>query len=425
MVLALRRETKVREAKRLTDPQDVLVGGSNSAFPLPLEGCIERAAGTRVWDEAGNQYTDFLLASGPLILGHSYPAVTAAVARQLRNGSAYYSVNRPAVDLAELLVDVPGCVDLVRFASTGTEATMHAIRLARAYTNRDKTLVFAGGYHGSHDVSIVGHRGALKAQRGGVPSAVVDNTVVARFDDIDSVRAVFAEHGDDIGAVIIEPQQRSQDPSPGFLQALREIVNEHKTVLIFDEVLTGFRLAYGGAQEYFGVEPDLICYGKIVGGGFPLAAVGGREEIMALADPARAGASDYVHFSGTLSGNPVSAVAGAVTLRELQKPGVYPRLHALGGHLRNGLREAIDYAGVAGRVYGSGPLAAVDFDDVDGPDSGKLLKSEVNREMIARGMLVQLQTRFYVSLLHTEEEIDQAAEVFADSLIATRRSAAV
>lgn len=422
MVQALDLNTNRRRKRELTDPRAVLVGGTNSAFPLPLNGCIERASGTRVWDESGKEYVDFLLASGPLILGHSHPSVTSAVAAQLQNGTAYYSVNRPAVDLAEEIVWIPGCVDIVRFASTGTEATMHAIRLARAYANREKTLVFAGGYHGSHDISIVGHRGALKAQLGGVPQSVVDNVVVTQFDDIGSVRKAFDEHGPQIGAVIIEPQQRSQDPTEGFLESVREMTTANGSVLIFDEVLTGFRLAYGGAQEYFGVYPDLICYGKIVGGGFPLAAVGGRREIMALADPARSSESDYVHFSGTLSGNPVSAVAGRTTLRELQAPGVYARLHALGGHLRSGLREALDYAGVAGRVFGSGPLAAVELDDQDGPGSGKLLRSKVNEEMIRRGVLVQMQTRFYVSLLHTETEIDQAAETFADALAAVRAS---
>lgn len=424
MVQALKLD-EVRQAEGRTNPAAVMVGGTNSAFPLPLSGCIERASGTRIWDESGKQYTDFLLASGPLILGHSHPKVHAAVAAQLKKGAAYYSVNRPAVELAEMMVEVPGCVDIVRFASTGTEATLHAIRLARAFSGRDRVLVFAGGYHGSHDVSIVGHRGALKAQRGGVPRRTVKDVVVAQFDDIESVRNAFAEHAGAIGAVIIEPQQRSADPTPGFLESLRELCDENGAVLIFDEVLTGFRLAYGGAQEYYGVTPDLVCYGKIVGGGFPLAAVGGRHEIMTLADPARTEASDFVHFSGTLSGNPVSAVAGVATLRELQAPGVYERLHALGGYLRNGLRGAMDRAGVPGSILGSGPIASVQFDDVDGPGSGKLLKSEVNREMIARGILVQLQTRFYVSLLHTEEELDQAAEAFADSLAGVRATAAV
>jgi glutamate-1-semialdehyde 2,1-aminomutase len=232
-------------------------------------------------------------------------------------------------------------------------------------------------------------------------------------------------HGSEIAAVIVEPQQRSLDPSPGFLEELRAVCSETGAVLIFDEVLTGFRLAYGGAQEYYGVTPDLVCYGKIVGGGFPLAAVAGRREIMSLADPARSGESDFVHFSGTLSGNPVAAVAGLTTLRELQKPGVYARLHALGGHLRNGLREALDYTGAEGEVIGSGPLAAVSLRDFDGPDSGKLLRSKVNGEMIARGILVQLQTRFYIALLHTESELDQAAEAFADALAAARLATAV
>ena len=409
-----------REEKTL--PSAVLVGGTNSAFPLPLNGCIERAEGTRVWDESGKEYTDFLLASGPMILGHSHPAVVQAVAEQLPKGSAYYSINRPAVDLAEEIVSIPGCVDIARFASTGTEATMHALRLARAYTRRERVLVFAGGYHGSHDVSIVGHRGALKAQAGGVPSHVVDDVFVGKFNDIESVRRIFADHGQKIGAVLVEPQQRSLDPVPGFLEELRDICRAHGTVLIFDEVLTGFRLAYGGAQEYYGVEPDLICYGKIIGGGFPIAAVAGRREIMALADPGRSESNDYVHFSGTLSGNPISAVAGVATLRELRAPGSYERLHYLGERLRGRLQQAVDAEGVAADVIGSGPIAAVNFADAGEPGSGKLLKSEVNREMIQRGILVQLQTRMYVSLAHTEDEIDRAGWVFGEALAAARKS---
>lgn len=425
MVQALKAEPALEISRALTDPHDVLVGGTNSAFPFPLSGCIERASGTRIWGESRNEYIDFLLASGPLILGHSHPAVMTAVAEQLPKGTAYYSVNRPAVELAEMLISIPGCAEIVRFASTGTEATMHAIRLARAYTARDKVLVLSGSYHGSHDVSIVGHRGALKAQRGGVPANAVDDVVIAVFGDIDSVHEAFAQHSGEIAAVIVEPQQRSLDPPPGFLEALRDACTANGTVLIFDEVLTGFRLAYGGAQEYYGVVPDIVCYGKIVGGGFPLAAVAGRSDILNLADPARADASDFVHFSGTLSGNPVAAVAGIVTLRELQADGVYEHLFHLGSYLRRGLSDAMTCAGIEGEIIGSGPLAAVHFHDTDGPGSGKLLKSEVNREMIARGILVQLQTRFYISLLHTEEDLDRATDAFAQSLNALGRPVAV
>jgi glutamate-1-semialdehyde 2,1-aminomutase len=398
---------------------DVLVGGSNSAFALPVRLCLERGSGSRVWDEGGQEYVDFLLASGPLILGHAHPRVCDAVARQLSKGSVFHTLNRPALELASRLVEIPGCVEMVRFASTGTEATLHALRLARAFTGRDKVLIFAGSYHGSHDVSIIGHRGTGRAAGSGVPRSAIEETVVARFNDIGSVEESLAIHGDSLAAILVEPQQRSVDPLPEFLPRLAELCRQAGIVLIFDEVLTGFRLAFGGAQEYYGVEPDVVCYGKILGGGFPLSAVGGRREIMRLADPALASARNFVHISGTLSGNPVSAAAGLATLAELEEPGVYERLHGLGKRLRTGLARQLHSTGIGGSVIGSGPIAAVDFSDPAGPGSGLVLRDAVNRELILRGVLVQLQTRFYLSLAHTEAEIDFAVDAFGDALRAS------
>jgi glutamate-1-semialdehyde 2,1-aminomutase len=398
---------------------DVLVGGSNSAFLLPVKLCLERGSGSRVWDEGGREYIDFLLASGPLILGHAHPRVCDAVARQLSKGSVFHALNRPAVELAARLVEIPGCVETVRFASTGTEATLHAVRLARAHTGREKVLIFAGSYHGSHDLSIIGHRGAGRAVGGGVPRSAIEETVVARFNDIDSVEEKLAIHGGSLAAVLIEPQQRSVDPLPEFLPRLAELCRSAGVVLIFDEVQTGFRLAFGGAQEYYGVQPDIVCYGKILGGGFPLSAVGGRREIMRLADPAMALARNFVHISGTLSGNPVSAAAGLATLAELEEPGVYEHLHGLGNRLRAGLTQQLHSHGVDGSVIGSGPIAAVEFFDPAGPGSGLALRDAVNRDLILRGVLVQLQTRFYVSLVHTEAEIDFAFDAFGAALRAS------
>jgi glutamate-1-semialdehyde 2,1-aminomutase len=401
---------------------DILVGGSNSAFPLPVKVCLERGSGSRVWDESGREYIDFLLASGPLILGHAHPRVCEAVARQISKGSAFHTLNRPAIELAGRLVQIPGCVEMVRFASTGTEATLHAVRLARAYTGRDKVLIFAGSYHGSHDLAIIGHRGAARAQSGGAPRSTIEDTIVAGFNDIESVEAAFAAHGSSLAAVLVEPQQRSLDPSPEFLPRLAHLCRSAGAVLIFDEVQTGFRLAFGGAQEYYGVEPDLVCYGKIVGGGFPLSAVGGRHEIMRLADPVLASAPHFVHISGTLSGNPVSAVAGLATLAELEEPGVYQHLHKLGQRLRTGLAQQLDTCGIGGSIIGSGPIAAVQFSDPAGPRSGMMLREAVNRELILQGVLVQLQTRFYISLVHTDAEIDFAVDAFGAALrAATQR----
>ena len=399
-----------------TCADDVLVGGSNSAFPLPVKICLERGSGSRVWDESGSQYIDFLLSSGPLILGHAHPRVNEAVARQLSKGSAFNGVSRPTLELAARLAEIPGCVETIRFASTGTEATMHAVRLARAYTGRDKVLIFAGSYHGSHDLSLIGHRGAARAKSGGVPSSTIEDTVVAWFNDIDSVEESFAVHGSSLAAVLVEPQQRSLDPLPEFLPRLAQLCRSAGVVLIFDEVLTGFRLAFGGAQEYYGVEPDLACYGKIIGGGFPLSAVGGRREIMRLADPALSSTPDFVHISGTLSGNPVSAVAGLATLAELEEPGVYEHLHRLGRRLRTGLAQQLGRHGIRGSVIGSGPIAAVQFSDPAQPGSRHLLREAVNQELILGGVLVQLQARFYISLLHTEADIDFAVDAFDAAL---------
>lgn len=410
------RLTRLDIVRPGTDARDVLAGGSNSAFPLPVDICVERAEGSRLWDDQGREYIDFVLGSGPLILGHAHPAVREAVARQLSRGSAYHALNRPALDLARRLVDLPGCAELVRFASSGTEATMHALRLARAYTRRDRVMVFAGSYHGSHDVSIVGLRGAGDARRGGVPVATVDDTVIARFNDIAGVEDAFARHDEALAAVIVEPQQRSLDPTPDFLPALRRLCSAHGTVLIFDEVLTGFRLAFGGAQEYYGVEPDMVCYGKIVGGGFPLSAVCGRRDIMELADPTRSPEEGFVHVSGTLSGNPISAVAGLATLSELDRPGVYERLHELGRRLREGLADQLRRRGLPGRVLGSGPIAAVRFTDGSSPVAEPAMRTAVTREMILRGIFVQLATRFYVSLAHSEQDIDAAGETFGEAL---------
>ncbi len=401
-----------REAKA----SDVLVGGTNSAFPISLKGCIARGEGSRVWDDDGSEYIDCLLGSGPMILGHAHPGVQSAVADQMANGFTFNALNRRAVELAGRIVEIPGCGELARFASTGTEATMHALRLARAYTSRGKVLIFKGCYHGSHDISIVGLRGAVMAATGGVPDGVIEATLLASFNDFESVESAFAAHGSEIAAVMIEPQQRSIDPAPGFLQAIVDTAHNHGAVVIFDEVLTGFRLAYGGAQEYYGVEPDLVCYGKIVGGGFPLSVVAGKREIMSLADPKLAATPDFVHMSGTMSGNPISAAAGLATLDELQRPGTYKRLHELGKRLRDGLEKQMESFGIGGTTLGSGPIASVRFDDSQEHGSGVLVRDAVNRRMMRQGVLVQMQTRFYLSLAHTDEDVDLVIEAFGRSL---------
>ena len=257
---------------------------------------LRSGKGSRVWDESGNEYIDYLIGSGPMFAGHAHPRVTAAVREQVELGSTFFANNRYAIELAEAIVDAVPCAEQVRFVSSGTEADAYAMRLARSYRGRDKILKFEGGYHGMSDTSLQslapkrpGNFPRPVPDSAGIPDGVADEVLVAPYNDLDAVADLIREHGDEIAGLIVEPVQRIIPPVPGFLEGLRELTEKHDIVLIFDEVVTGFRMAYGGAQEHYGVTPDLCTLGKACGGGYPLAAIAGREEIMSLFDASRAG----------------------------------------------------------------------------------------------------------------------------------------
>jgi glutamate-1-semialdehyde 2,1-aminomutase len=275
------------------DPTNDLVEQARRVLPggsfgnMPAEVILKEGKGGRIVDEAGKEYVDFLLGSGPMFIGHAHPEVTAAVQAQVPLGTTFFGNNRHGIALAEAIVDAVPCAEQVRFVCSGTEADLYAMRAARAFRKRDKILKFEGGYHGMSDYALVSlapkspgnfPRGSIDSA--GIPKSVADEMVVAAFNDIDMVRSLIEEQKDELAGVIVEPFQRLIPPKPGFLQALREVTAEHGIPLIFDEVVTGFRFAYGGAQEYYGVTPDLCTLGKIVGGGFALAAIAGRADIM-------------------------------------------------------------------------------------------------------------------------------------------------
>jgi glutamate-1-semialdehyde 2,1-aminomutase len=409
----------------------VLAGSSLAGYRLPpeVDFVVDAAEGSRIRDVDGREYLDFLLGSGPLILGHAHPAVTAAVAAQLPLGSTYYALNRPAIELAEAIVAASPCAERLRFVSTGSEATAAAIRLARGFTGRSTLLKFEGGYHGTHDSALTSFAPSSPEpwpravpDSAGIPEGVLGDVRIAPYNDANATAEIAAGCDQELAAILVEPQQRGIPPQPGFLAALRRIANETGAVLIFDEVVTGFRLARGGAQEFCGVVPDLAAYGKIIGGGFPLAAVAGRADILDLSDTARRGTSRYVHLSGTLNGNPVAAVAGLATLAELAKPGVYDRLHVVGQRLRTGLAAVAARRGVPLTVIGEGPLAAVHF--TDGPvrnyrdvlGADKKLLARVNAGLLAAGVLAQLSTKLYVSAVHTDDDIDRCIDAFDTAL---------
>ncbi len=329
---------------------------------------IREGKGSRVWDEDGREYVDYLIGSGPMLLGHGHPEVLEAVTEQLSKGMTFFANNTAGVELAEEICRAVACAEQVRFLASGGEADMYAIRLARAFTGRDKILKFEGGYHGMSaeaQMSLAPNRAVNFPQAlpdsAGIPEAVRAEMLIAPFNDLDYLESLLAEYGDQIAGLIVEPLQRIIPPAPGFLAAVRALCDRYGIVLIFDEIVTGFRFAYGGAQEEYGVTPDLCTLGKIIGGGFPLAAVAGRKAIMDHFDKALVGADRWLMMLGTLSGNPVAAVAGLKTMEVLRRPGNYDRLNANGARLQAMFARHLEAEGIAHRIVGHPTLFDVIF----------------------------------------------------------------
>lgn len=336
----------------------VLPGGTFGNFPGDI--VIRSGNAGRVTDVSGNEYVDYLLGSGPMFVGHNHPEVNAAVQEQLGRGSTFFANNEYGIRLAAAIVDAMACAEQVRFGSSGTEADFYAMRLVRAYRKRDKILKFEGGYHGMSDYGLMslwpkrpGNSPTAVPDSAGIPDAIRQEMIVAPYNDLEAATALIREHHDELAGVIMEPFQRLVPPKPGFLEGMRAITEEYDIPLIFDEVVTGFRFAYGGAQELYGVVPDVCTLGKIIGGGYPLSAVAGKAEIMKHFDKAAVGDDAFMPQIGTLSGNPVAAVAGLATLEILKRPGAYDGVYATGRTLMEGLQGALDNAGIAARVVGS------------------------------------------------------------------------
>src|SRR5215831_9512113 len=339
----------------------VLPGGTFGNVPSDV--VIREGRGGRVWDESGKEYVDFLLGSGPMLVGHAHPEVTAAAQAIVAKGTTFFANNRYGIELAEAIVEAVPCAEQVRFVSTGSEADLYAMRAARAFTRRDKILKFEGGYHGMSDYSLMslapkrpGNFPQPVPDSAGIPRSLRDEILIAPFNDLQVAASLVREHRQELAGVILEPLQRIIPPAPGFLEGLRRITAENGVLLIFDEVVTGFRLAYGGAQEYYGVVPDLCTLGKVIGGGFPLAAIAGRADIMAHFDRGAVGDDGFLMQVGTLSGNPVAAAAGLATLEILKRPGAYERIFANGRELMGALADRLKQSGLPAQVTGEPPL---------------------------------------------------------------------
>ncbi|WP_319545098.1 aspartate aminotransferase family protein [Ruegeria conchae] len=328
---------------------------------------IARGEGSRVWDEDGNEYVDYLIGSGPMLLGHGHPEVIEAVLEQLPKGMTFFANNAKGIELAEAIVEAVPCCEQVRFVASGGEADMYAIRLARAYTGRDKVLKFEGGYHGMSAEAQMSLAPEVRINfpqaipdSAGIPQGVADQILIAPFNDLTAVETLLAENKD-VAAIIVEPLQRIIPALPGYLQGLRDLCDKYSVLLIFDEIVTGFRLAYGGAQERYGVTPDICTLGKIIGGGFPLAAIGANTEIMQHFDKSIVGANKWLMQLGTLSGNPIAAAAGLKTMDILRREGSYDRLRAIGKELQDMQSEELSKSDTPHLICGDETLFDIFF----------------------------------------------------------------
>jgi len=417
-----RAESLVERALR------VFPGGSNGEYGLPADllSVLSRGEGCRVWDSTGREYLDMTMAWGSALVGHAHPEVLEAACRQASLGANFAAVNDRSVELAEQLVSLCPCAERVRLVASGTEATLLCLRIARAATGRVKVMKFGGAYHGQHAVGVAGMlRGAAEegaaadVQGAGAPD-IGQRVLVAPYNNLETTAALFERHAEELSAVIVEPLHRCLAPRPGFLEGLRDMTQRSGVPLIFDETVTGFRLALGGAQAYYEVVPDLAAYGKALGGGFPIGACVGRADLLDNVDEHRIEDRVYVWSASTGGGNPVSCAAALATLRLLSAPGVYPRLRALGEQLRSHLQAVLARSGEIVQVLGDGPLAQVAFSRIAVTDHRGWLASDRQRSralmlgLVREGVFLNpMGTKLYLSTAHDPAALDEFAQKLA------------
>ncbi len=405
------------QAQWIERAHQVLPAGGFGNFDASV--VIKRGLGSHVWDEDGNEYIDYLIGSGPMLLGHCHPEVNEAVQQQLGQGMTFFANNALGIELAEVIVDAVPCAEQLRYVSTGGEADMYAMRLARAFTGREKILKFEGGYHGMSAEALMSLAPTQLANfptavpdSAGIPRSVVEQMVIAPFNDAGALSSLLDEYGSEIAAVIVEPLQRLIPPEPGFLEMVREETSKRGIVLIFDEVVTGFRFAYGGAQEYYGVTPDLCTLGKIIGGGLPMAAIAGKSEILAHFDMAKVGDKGFTYQIGTLSGNPLAAAAGLKSLEILRRPGAYEELKKRGEQLTQGIKERLQNAGVPHQIVGEPMLFDVIFSASPISNYRDVLSADVNANTVYNNVLRQngvfkAPGKMYPSLALSDQDIEK------------------
>jgi len=405
--------------------------GSNGEYDFPdgLTPVFARANGCHVWDADGQEYVDYTMAWGSALVGHAAPHLVDAVMRQLSAGINVAALSTGLVELAERLNDLQPWLEKVRFVATGTEATMTALRIARGATGRSKILKFGGAFHGSYVEGVANFfwsdptRMPAAEPTGTGGAHAVDDLLVAPYNDLAAAEMLIRAHRRDLAGVIIDPVQRSIFARPAFLQGLRRVTAECGVPLIFDEVVSGFRIALGGAAHYYGVTPDLVAYGKALGGGFPIAAVGGRADLMDEVREDRHHTSRYVWAASTTGGSPLTSAAAHAVLDILETPGTYEHLFAMGQRLRDGIAAAFEGMGLPVRVYGDGPLAQYRITDepVTDMDSEARADNELRRRLdlalLSRGLFINpMLTKIYVSLAHQPADVDRYTSALAEEV---------
>ena len=412
--------------------KNLFPGISNGEFGIIDESSvpiIQSGDGARVWDSNGKAYIDMTMAWGSVLIGHANPVIREAAFNAAKNGTNFAALNTQMVELGDQIASISPCVEKIRFVASGTEATMLCLRLARSVSGKSKILKFEGAYHGQHPEGIasmvqLNDRSSTKANTSGTGAPwVKESVVVAPFNDLEATRALIKENAADLAAVIVEPLHRCLKPVDGFLSGLRKITQELGIILVFDEVVTGFRLALGGAQEYYGVKPDLVAYGKALGGGFPIGAFGGSEEIMEGVNESRYSKLNYSWSASTTGGNPVSCAAAMATIKLLSEQQNFEKLHRLGREFRKQLTEILVNNEEPFQVLGDGPLAQVVFTDrtinnsrdwgVADRNKGLLLMLQLIKEGV---FLNPMGTKMYLSLSHGPKEMEEFSDKFSSAL---------
>ncbi|RUZ72336.1 aminotransferase class III-fold pyridoxal phosphate-dependent enzyme [Mesorhizobium sp. M7A.F.Ca.US.006.01.1.1] len=402
------------------------------AYPDDVSFVAARGTGSHLIARDGRDFVDYVLGSGPMVIGHAHPRVVEAVARQAALGTHFYILNERALELAAKINGHVPCAEAVRFTASGTEATAYAMRFARSFTGRTKILKFEGAYHGNHDyaqvgrVAKLGHNSLSHTDSAGVPASIADTIVVGEFNDLEMARQLAADNSADLAAILVEPVQRAIPPQPGFLKGLREIADQTGALLIFDEMVTGFRMEMGGAQQAYGVTPDLCTLGKVIGGGLPLAAIAGRRDVLELTVSNLPQDERAIWFSGTLNGNPLSCAAGIATLEVLEDEDGPRKLEASGRLLADGLTEIARSLSIPFQMIGHPAFAEPVFSETEIRNARDLAATnraaivQLSLEMMRRNVHVMGGGKWHLSTVHSSLDLDFTMEAARSAMKAVR-----